>query len=227
MKKTLTLFLEALMSENPRATLESAEFESILAELIPELLLLKGAEQNILYHKEDVWTHSMMCVEAAAKVKDRSSNPLGFMLGALLHDIGKPISARQKPCWFNDTRYIVTMNPNHAKAGAPIAAEICRRLALDEELATYVVAFVRWHDVLFDINVKEEYLSDEKALSRITEAHNANGCIQDYVLFNCLVDAPAKIAGPKAKTVPIVRAWELIERSSLEESVKAEILQWR
>ena len=52
---------------------------------------LKNVEQSKKYHPEgNVWNHTMMVVDEAAKVKDQSSHSKAFMWAALLHDIGKP-----------------------------------------------------------------------------------------------------------------------------------------
>lgn len=194
-----------------------------IARLFPELVILKGAPQNKLYHQEDVWSHVMMCIDTASKVKDLSTNPLGFMIGTLLHDIGKPATARKKTVIFQDKEYEITMNPGHAVAGEPIAKAICKRLGLNKDLTEYVTHFVRWHDVLFDLNGN---IGEAKAFEKIRKA-NELGCLQDYILFNRRVDSPAKIPGPKAQLVPIVRGWELIKSAPLDDSIKAKCLEYK
>lgn len=52
---------------------------------------LKRTEQPPKYHPEgSVWNHTMMVVNEAAKVKERTSDSKSFMWASLLHDIGKP-----------------------------------------------------------------------------------------------------------------------------------------
>ena len=46
-----------------------------------EIKALIGVPQNQNYHREgDVWTHTMMVVDEAAKRRDKVKNPIGFML---------------------------------------------------------------------------------------------------------------------------------------------------
>lgn len=52
---------------------------------------LKGTEQSLLHHPEgDVWNHTLLVVDEAANVKNKSTDAAVFMWAALLHDIGKP-----------------------------------------------------------------------------------------------------------------------------------------
>jgi tRNA nucleotidyltransferase (CCA-adding enzyme) len=58
----------------------------------PELEALIGIEQNPKYHSEgDVWVHTMMVLDQAARLRKYASNRLGFMLSALCHDYGKAV----------------------------------------------------------------------------------------------------------------------------------------
>ena len=41
--------------------------------------------------RDDVYAHTMMVLDEAAKCKMNSSNPFGFMLSALCHDLGKAV----------------------------------------------------------------------------------------------------------------------------------------
>ena len=51
---------------------------------------LKNIEQNKQHHPEgNVWNHTMLVIDNAAGVKDKSEDKRVFMWAALLHDIGK------------------------------------------------------------------------------------------------------------------------------------------
>lgn len=59
----------------------------------PELDALHGIYQRPDYHAEgDVWTHTLLVVDEAAKLRNNLPEELHleFMLAALLHDVGKP-----------------------------------------------------------------------------------------------------------------------------------------
>lgn len=56
----------------------------------PQLKELIGLEQNPVFHPEgDVWNHTMRVIDEAAKLRSEANYPLGFMVAALYHDVGK------------------------------------------------------------------------------------------------------------------------------------------
>lgn len=57
--------------------------------ILPCLDVLSETMQRLDYHPEgDVWRHTLLVIDLAALCKHKTANPLGFMWGALLHDIG-------------------------------------------------------------------------------------------------------------------------------------------
>ncbi len=77
----------------------SKYFNSIEKELetypLSMVLDLKKVEQSKKYHPEgNVWNHTMMVIDEAAKVREESHDSKVFMWAALLHDIGKPDTTR-------------------------------------------------------------------------------------------------------------------------------------
>lgn len=51
---------------------------------------LVSIKQEPKYHPEgDVWNHTMLVIDEAAKLRHKSNNALVFMLAALCHDFGK------------------------------------------------------------------------------------------------------------------------------------------
>lgn len=83
---------KALMqSEKPSVFFEVLRETNQLGYWFFELEKLIGVPQNENYHKEgDVWTHTMMVLDEAAKMRESVSSPLYFMIAALVHDLGKP-----------------------------------------------------------------------------------------------------------------------------------------
>lgn len=68
------------------------ELENPSPGIFPELQALMGCPQDKIWHPEgDVWTHTIMVVEEAAKLRtgDREHD-LVLMFAALCHDLGKP-----------------------------------------------------------------------------------------------------------------------------------------
>lgn len=102
------------------------------------LLDLKTTEQSKQHHKEgNVWNHTMLVVDEAAKARQKSKNPLVFMWAALLHDMGKPSTTKNRKGKI--TAY------NHDEVGANLTKRFLNELSGDTEFIEDVVALVRWH----------------------------------------------------------------------------------
>lgn len=55
------------------------------------LLKLQSTPQSPIHHPEgNAWNHTLLVVDEAAKIRDKSRNKEVFMWASLLHDIGKP-----------------------------------------------------------------------------------------------------------------------------------------
>ena len=142
-----TLPKERIMGETQKALLK-AERPSIFFEKMremgqlsvwfPELEALIGVEQNPKYHSEgDVWVHTMMVLDQAAGLKQYSSNPLGFMLSAVAHDMGKAVA----------TELIdgVIHAYGHEVKGLPLVKTFMERLTSESALIKYVLNMAELH----------------------------------------------------------------------------------
>lgn len=102
------------------------------------LLKLKKTEQSPIHHPEgNVWNHTMMVVDQAAIKKSRSNNPSVFMWAALLHDIGKPSTTRER-------RGRITAY-NHDNVGAKLAKEFLTHFTSDQLFIDQVISLVKYH----------------------------------------------------------------------------------
>ena len=62
-----------------------------LLRFFPELAAMVDVPQDPHWHPEgDVWTHTLMVVDAAAGLRDGGEDDLALMFAALCHDFGKP-----------------------------------------------------------------------------------------------------------------------------------------
>jgi tRNA nucleotidyltransferase (CCA-adding enzyme) len=116
----------------------------VVSRLWPTLEALATCPQDAEWHPEgDVWTHTAMVVDEAAKRKDAFAYPeqVALMLGALLHDIGKPavtaaIDGRIK-------------SPGHEGEGVPLATDILDALQVHTldgyPVRQQVLGLVAWH----------------------------------------------------------------------------------
>ena len=106
----------------------------------PFILLnkLKKTEQSIKYHPEgSVWNHTMLVVDQAAKVREKSKDVEVFMWAALLHDLGKPDTTRNRKGKI--TSY------DHDKLGAELCENFLRVFTDDINFIQKVSSLVRYH----------------------------------------------------------------------------------
>lgn len=142
-----TLPRERILGELEKALLK-AERPSIFFEMLrnmdqldvwfPELKSLIGIEQNPKYHTEgDVWVHTMMVLDQAAKLREYATNCLGFMLSALCHDYGKAICTEiikgEIHCY------------GHETAGLPLVKAFMNRITNEVSLTKYVLNMAEYH----------------------------------------------------------------------------------
>lgn len=127
-----------LQSEKPSVFFECLREMGQLHTWFPELEALIGIEQNPRFHAEgDVWTHTMLVTDEAAKYRDKAKDPLGFMLSALCHDFGKAV------CSENIHGAIHAYA--HEIKGIPIAEKFLQRLTNENRLIKYVLNLTEYH----------------------------------------------------------------------------------
>lgn len=102
------------------------------------LLKLKETMQSPIYHPEgNAWNHTILVVNEAAKIKNKSKDEEIFMWAALLHDIGKPSTTRFRKSKI--TAY------DHDVVGADLAREFLQFFYCPEAFTNQVVKLIRWH----------------------------------------------------------------------------------
>ncbi|MBF0352804.1 MAG: polynucleotide adenylyltransferase [SAR324 cluster bacterium] len=129
------LFLRA---EKPSLGLKAAEQLGILS-IFPELDALRGVPQDPEWHPEgDVWVHTLMVMDEAAKLKNgNETEDLALMYGALCHDFGKPLTTV-----FQDDRW---RSPAHESRGTEPTLSFMHRLTDHQVLIDKVVLYVQEH----------------------------------------------------------------------------------
>ncbi len=117
-----------------------SEFREIFAVIIPELKGTFDFEQRSKYHSLDVYEHSILAAESAARITKGQENQLALTLAMLLHDIGKPecfsIGEDGEGHFYG-----------HAKISAEVADAILRRLKCSNALRERVCTIVKYHDI--------------------------------------------------------------------------------
>ena len=142
-----TLPRERIMGELEKAMLKAARpsifFEQLrrmdqLSLWFPELEALIGLPQNEKYHMEgDVWVHTMMVLDQAAKLREYTADPLAFMMSALCHDFGKAVATEV----VNGELHAY----DHETKGLPIIENFLKRITGEVALRKYVLNMAELH----------------------------------------------------------------------------------
>ena len=127
-----------LKAEHPSVFFEVLREMNQLDHWFPELKALIGIGQNPVYHAEgDVWTHTMMVLDEAAKLRGRAQNPYWFMLSALVHDFGKAVSTESVDGTIHAYQ--------HEIEGLPLAEAFLHRITAENKLTAYVLNMTELH----------------------------------------------------------------------------------
>jgi tRNA nucleotidyltransferase (CCA-adding enzyme) len=127
-----------LGAEKPSVFFEVLRAVGALDVWFPELSALIGVKQNEKHHSEgDVWVHTMMVIDEAAKRRKNAVNPLAFMLSAVTHDFGKALCTEEIKGEIHAYR--------HEEAGVPLAEAFMRRLTSEKALIERVALFTFLH----------------------------------------------------------------------------------
>lgn len=143
-----------LKAEKPALFFENLRIMGHLSYWFPEIEKLIGVSQSTVYHKEgDVYTHTMMVLDEAAKMRHTVQEPLYFMLSALVHDLGKVTATK-----FYNGNYHAT---GHEEAGAVIAKTFLHRITNEIALLEYVMNMTEFH-------TKPRMLADDNSSIKAT-----------------------------------------------------------
>ncbi len=112
--------------------------DSGLVGQFPELDALIGVAQDPAWHPEgDVWAHTLMVLDEAARARDGEADDLALMLAALCHDLGKPAATV-------DVRGRIR-SPRHEALGEAATGDFLARLRTPGKLLRKVQVLVRYH----------------------------------------------------------------------------------
>ncbi len=129
-----------LKAEKPSVFFNELRRMDQLKSWFPEVYELIGCIQEPSHHPEgDVYTHTMLVLDEAAKVKSRADRPRDFMVASLCHDFGKPLVTE-----YNAEKRKVTAY-SHDIEGVALADAFVRRIYNDNELGKYVRNLTEYH----------------------------------------------------------------------------------
>lgn len=112
-----------LLGANVKHGLETLDAVGAVAQLFPELDVLRNVEQDAVWHPEgDVLTHTLMVMDVANQITGDLSKAekLTVMLACLFHDLGKAVTTER--CGDRVKAH------GHSEAGVPLAENVLDRL---------------------------------------------------------------------------------------------------
>lgn len=147
-----------LMSKIPSVFFENLREINGLDFWFAELKDTIGIPQHEEKHQEgDVWKHTMMVLDEAAKIRDKSENPLALMLSCLCHDFGKAVCSEKGKDGF-------THSYRHEELGLPLIEKFLDRLTNERRLKKLVLNLVSLHQMP---NICYNDLSSIKATNKM------------------------------------------------------------
>lgn len=181
----------------------------LLKEILPEVEAMIGVEQPPEFHPEgDVFTHTRIMLDAMSPKPS-----LQLALSVLLHDVGKPVTARLAPMPDGTQRWRFE---NHAPAGADMARAILERLRVPNALIEAVCAIIGGHMRFADAPQMRESkirriigaatFEDELELHRLD-------CISSHAqldVYDFMRNAQARFAAEPVLPAPLVTGGDLI-----------------
>jgi len=112
--------------------------ETRLLRFFPRIEALIDVPQEPDWHPEgDVWVHTLMVIDQAARMRDASDEDPALMFGALCHDLGKPLTT------VNERGRI--RSPGHDVVGVVPAVTFLAGLRASQALRDQVAALVAHH----------------------------------------------------------------------------------
>jgi putative nucleotidyltransferase with HDIG domain len=133
-----------LTEGHARRAFEMLDATGLLAQVLPEVVRMKGVAQPPQYHPEgDVWVHTLLLLDGLP-----AGTPSALAWAALLHDIGKPATFRVAP---DRIRF-----DGHVEAGIRIGEEICRRLRFPNHETEQILSLIANHMRFADVRKMKE-----------------------------------------------------------------------
>jgi len=127
--------VKALKTTKPSVFFEVLDSVGAVEKLFPELSALHGVTQPEKYHPEgDVWIHTMMVLDAAAKLSECEN----VRFAALVHDLGKGITPKE--LWPKHT--------GHEGAGVPLVTKLAQRYRLPKKTQIMAEKVTEFHGLI-------------------------------------------------------------------------------
>lgn len=138
--KNLCFLFDILVSNKPSLLIK--RYEDIVFELIPELKLCKGFNQNNEWHIYDVYSHILHVIDGVR-------SDLIIRLAALFHDIGKPYT-------YTEDEFKIGHFYGHFNESNKIFMAFAKKYNLESKLVNTTSKLIYYHDINFDSLTEDE-----------------------------------------------------------------------
>jgi [protein-PII] uridylyltransferase len=159
---------------------EGLDLAGVIDSWLPEWSEVRSRPQRNPVHRHTVDRHLIETVVQATAMLLDVERPDLLLLASLLHDIGK-----------------IAGVSDHAEVGAPRAAEVARRLGLDEPEVRVVELLTREHLTLIDLATRRDP-ADPQTVAAVADA--VAGRLDVLELLRALTEADARAVGAAAWT---------------------------
>lgn len=144
-----------LTGGNVQVAFQTMDTTGLLVHFMPELCNMHGVTQNSMWHPEgDVWQHTMKMLSML-----ESGCSLTLALATLLHDVGKPVTAKTNEKTGHNQFH------GHEHVGARMAERLLRDFRFSNEVVGTVSSLVENHMRFF--NTEKMSLSKMKRFVRM------------------------------------------------------------
>lgn len=197
--------VKALDTAKPSLFFEVLDKVGAVKVLFPELFQLHGVTQPEKHHPEgDVWIHTMMVLDAAAKLSEDSA----VRFAALVHDLGKGVTPKEY--W--------PKHHGHEGAGIPLVKAISKRYRLPKKVQQLAEKVTEFHGLVH----KGLDSAGQPYLKPVTYLKVIKGCgalknRDDFekVLLACESDAKGR-TGYEAVSYPQRLFWLALRDAAVE-----------
>jgi predicted kinase len=198
------------------------DFITAFAGLFDLLTRLKDTAQDAIWHAEgDVHLHTEMVLGHIYKLLNHEASHLGadkrltLILGAVFHDIAKPITSRTE---IRDGRERIT-SPGHADKGRSYIAYKLLELGLSPTLAREVMALVGHHHDPKKLVKKDRPASSYRELARLVD--------MELIYFLEQADLRGRICPDLEEQLEILELFKLYAEEAGAWKVTDPYAEWR
>lgn len=168
-----------LKANKPSVFFENLKLMDQLALWFKEVQDLEDIKQNPVYHKEgNVYIHTMLVIDEAAKLRQKAKHELEFMLSALCHDFGKVTASEEIDG--------VIHAYEHEIQGVPLAENFLKKITDNKFIIKYVKNMTKNH------MRPNRYAMDNSKIKVTNRMFYESICPNDLILL-ALADARGSI----------------------------------